>query len=588
MRTELSATLTAPREGRFLLAQALCGTMAALLVLSWLTTEHFLPWVSWHAEVLSFFAVFLGALTVIVGKLKSQKPHPIRVPVSAAPFALIGAVAIVQVFTGLITFSGDALVVCFYFALCITCLIAGFNTEVAPQVDGRSFIQAGWPSTNWLAFALVFGSLASVLVASAQVFDLWEHSGWIVRMPDLRRPGGNLGQPNQLATLLVMGVAGVTFLHVSGKLNGWICGMILLVLGAGLALSESRTGVLGLMVLLLWWQLKRRAVASHVSAWAGPVVGVGFLTLYFFWPHLLNSMQISNGNAEHRFTNGDLRLAMWSQLLEAVWLRPMLGWGIMEVAEAHNSVAHGHTINNPFSYSHNLVIDLGVWMGLPIAFLLTAAASVWLWRRSKAVSHLTPWFCLAVAVPLVTHSMLEFPFAYAYFLAPTLYLLGVLEASVGARPLLQIGSRTAFLALLSIGAVLAWSLVEYLAVEEDFRIVRFEQLRIGKTPEGQHRPNVVLLTQLGALLSGSRVALEPSMSASSLQQLKNLALRYPWIATQYRYAVALALNGEQQEATRQFQIIRWQRGEKVYATLKREVDELAKERYPMLRALRLP
>jgi len=558
------------------------------LVLSWLTTEHFLPWVSWHAETLVFLVVFVLAWTATVACWRSAPSHRVRVPLLALPFGIFGVVALVQILTGVMTFWGDVVVVWFYAALCITCLILGFNTGPAPEAELGGKRATSWSPVEWLALAFVVGSIASVVIAFAQVFDLWEYSAWIVRTPDLRRPGGNLAQPNQLATLLVMGIASVAFLHLSGRLAASASVVVVLFVCAGLAATESRSGVLGLITLALWWQLKRRAVASALSRWVAPAVGLGFLAMFIAWPHLLDWMQLLEGRAESRFSQGDLRLAMWTQLLEAAWQRPWWGWGILEVAKAHNSVAHAHAINNPFSYSHNLVIDWAVWMGLPIALALTSVTAVWLWRRLRAVNQLTPWYCLAVAAPLATHSMLEFPFAYAYFLAPVLFLLGVLEASLGVKPVLDVGLKPMLAALLVLSAAMLWSVAEYFAIEEDFRIVRFEQLRIGHTASDHHRPDVIVLTQLGALLSGSRVELRPNMPPEDMEQLKQLALRYPWVATQYRYAMALALNGQQQEAIRQFQVIRWQRDEKLYQKIRKEISELARGRYPQLRTLNLP
>lgn len=586
MQTRFLRTWKAPREGRFSLAGPLSGAAAVLLVLSWMTTEHFPPWVSWHSEVAAFAAVFLLAWTAIAVDVRRRTSRSIQIPLLVAPFALISAVAMVQALTGVMTFWGDAIVVGFYMAMAITCVVLGYNS--ASWRAGSDIPNATqWRPPAWLALAFVIGSLASVVVAFAQLFELWEYSAWIVRMPDLRRPGGNLGQPNQLATLLVMGVASLAYLHVAGKVSGRLSALILVVLCAGLAVTESRTGALELMALLLWWQLKRRAIARHVSPWLAPVVALGYVALFAMWPHLLNVLQLTNAEAANRFTQGDVRVAVWSQLLEAVWQRPVWGWGILEVAEAHNAVADAYLVSNPFSYSHNVLIDWAVWMGLPIALLLAGTAGLWLWRRARATTDLLAWYCLAVAVPLITHSMLEFPFAYAYFLAPVLYLMGVLEAALGVRSRLRLGIGTAGVALLLLSTALVWSVVEYLAIEEDFRIVRFEQLHIGKTPEGQRRPDVFLLTQLGALLAGSRIELKPDMPPEQLEQLKKLALRFPWIATQYRYAVALAMNGNQQEAVRQLQVIRRQQDEKLYAKIKHELGALA-GRYPELRTLKLP
>lgn len=588
MLRAFSHDLKTPRTGRFSLEQALAAGGAALLALSWLTTEHFPPWVSWHSEALAFFAVFLVAWTAAVACWRETPSQSVRLPLLALPFALFGAVALAQILGDVMTFWGDVLVVWFYAALCVTCLILGFNTAVASDTGPASGDSAPWGAPVWLALAFVVGSIASVIVACAQVFDLWEHSAQIVRMAELRRPGGNLGQPNQLATLLVMGIASTAFLHLSGKFTGRVTVLILLVLGAGLAATESRTGVLGLGALLLWWQLKRRTIADNVTPWAAPTAGLIFVAMFLAWPQLLNSMQLLEGRAQSRFSQGDVRLAMWSQLFEAVWQRPWWGWGIAEVAEAHNSVAHAHAVNNPFSYSHNLLMDWAVWMGLPLAIALTLVTALWLWRRARAARELTPWYCLAVAVPLATHSMFEFPFAYAYFLAPVMFLLGVLEASLRIKPLLRISPMLAVVPLSLVSVAMLWSVSEYFAIEEDFRIVRFEQLRIGRTQSDHRRPDAVLMTQLGTLLSGSRVDLKPNMAAEEMDQLKKLALRYPWVATQYRYGLALALNGEQMEAIRQFQVIRRQRGEKTYQSIKREIAELPRSRYPQLGTLVLP
>ena len=588
MQTGFLQNLKAPRKGRFSFASAICFTGALLLVLSWLTSEHFLPWVSWHAEVLAFAATFMVALGLTVTGLRSARTFRIRLPLLVVPFAFLGTIALVQVLAGTLTFRGDAIAFCFYMALGIACVVLGFNTGSQPALSIEPVKPARWDPPSWIALAFVAGSIASVIVALAQVFELWEHSAWVLRMPELRRPGANVGQPNQLASLLVMGVASVAYLHVSGRLGRTLAALLVLVLCAGLAISESRSGALGFMALLVWWQWKRKAVANQVSFWAAPAVAAVFITLSLAWPQLLNALQLTDSQAANRFTQSDLRMAMWSQLLEAIWLKPWWGWGVLQVPEAHNAVAHAHRVNNPFSYSHNLILDLAVWMGVPMAVGLTIVAIGWAVRRSRAVDRLLPWFCIAVAVPLATHSMLELPFAYAYFLAPVLYLLGLLEASMQARGFAGVGSRTAAATLAVVACLMFWSVIEYLSIEEDFRVVRFEQLRIGKTPEHQQKPNVVLFTQLGALLDGSRITLEPGMSPEKLELLRRLAMRYPWVATQYRYALALALNGNPAEAARQFQVIRWQRDEKLYASIKRELAELARTRYPQLRSLALP
>jgi hypothetical protein len=258
------------------------------------------------------------------------------------------------------------------------------------------------------------------------------------------------------------------------------------------------------------------------------------------------------------------------------------------VAQAHNAVAHSYAVSAPFSYSHNVVLDLVLWVGLPLAGVLLLVTGAWLWRRVRAANQLLPWYGLAVALPLAVHSMLEYPFAYAYFLAPVMFALGAVEASLGVKPLLRMGIKPVAVLLLATTAVLAWSVVEYLKIEEDFRVARFVSLRIGSPPPGHQRPKVILYTQLGVLLDDARITPTPNMSPEAMQLVKNAALHYPWSATQYRYAVALALNGNPVEAARQIQVMRRLWGEQLYDGVKKQINELAASKYPELRQLSLP
>jgi O-antigen ligase len=555
-----------------------------LFVLSWLVPLHFPPWVSWHSEAVAFFAVFLLGWSGLVRVLRAAGPRTVALPVMALPFIGFALIAALQRAIGLMPFWGDVWAVWFYMALCVTCLMLGF-AAASPSAQPRATADSSAPFTL-LATALLVGALASTVIAFTQVFSLLEHSEWIARMPDLRRPGGNLGQPNHLATLQVMGLASLVFLYESRKLGGIASGSILIFLGIGLAATESRTGLLAVFVLVLWWLAKRRHFGSRTPAWVAGVVGGGFALSFWAWPTLLNSMLFSyQGGAN---TSPRLRLEVWQQLLEAVALRPWWGWGIHEVAQAHNAVAHSYAVSAAFTYSHNIVLDLALWVGLPLAGVLVLVTCGWLWRRVKAVNQQLPWYGLALALPLAVHCMLEYPFAYAYFLAPVMFALGAVEASSGVKPLLRMGVGPVAALLLATTAVLAWSVVEYLEIEEDFRVARFEALRIGSPPPGHQRPKVILYTQLDVLLDDARITPTPNMSPEAMQLVKNAALHYPWSATQYRYAVSLALNGNPVEAARQIQVMRRLWGEKLYEGVKQQINELAANKYPELRQLSLP
>ena len=557
--------------------------IAFVLGLGWLTPFHFPPWISWHAEALVFLAVFMAAWVSIV-RLPGQgaTARSIELPAIIWPFAVLALLAVVQRFTGLMTFWGDVLVVWFYAALCITCLMLGFAA-----VPGHTEKRGSDSPVMLLALALVVAGVASTVLALAQTFELWESSPWIARMPDLQRPGGNLSQPNHLATLLLMALASVVFLHESKKLSALPGALLVFVFGLGLAVTGSRAGMLGFFALLAWWLAKRSKIGSQTPPSVAAAVAAGFALLFGLWPRFYALVELS-GTAKLRLLDSGGRVQVWPQIVEAILEKPWWGWGIREVARAQNSVVHAYPFSLPFTYSHNLVLDLAIWLGLPLAAILVLAGGVWFWRRAVAANQLLPWYCLAVAIPLAVHSMVEYPFAYAYFLAPAMFLLGIMEATLGVPPVFRLKRPIAVAALFVTSALLLWSAVEYFRIEEDFRVVRFEALHIGQTPAGYKKPDVVLLTQLGALLEGGRITPRPGMSADELLLARNVALHYPWTATQNRYALALALNGQPAEAIRQLRVMRVFYGEKMYQEIKANWQALAKDKYPQLRELQLP
>lgn len=561
------------------------------LAASWMMPLHFLPWVSWHNEWLSFFAALLLAWRGLFEVARKKNSGALCFPVSTLPFLALAVIAALQMSVGLITFAGDALVIGFYLVLCLICLSLGAACgKKAIAVQARSGKTAGNQSdaaVTLMAFTLLAAAFISTVVALAQVFDLWESASWISRMPELRRPGGNLGQPNQLATLLLMGIASLVFLYESMMLPALAAALILFTLTTGLAATESRTGVLSFFVLVFWLYAKRRAVGFQLSTWVIALSTLSFVSLFWLWPVLISAMEMSGSGAAVN-TKPGTRLIVWPQLLDALELRPWWGWGIGRVSDALNAVAHAYATSEAFTYSHNILLDLALGVGVPLAAIGVLVTAVWLWRRIRAANQLLPWYCLAVTLPVAVHSMLEFPFAYAYFLAPVMFALGALEGMTGGRPAFRLGVIPVAAMLSITTAVMAWSVVEYMAIEEDFRVVRFEALRIGKTPSNYQRPHVFLLTQLDALLSGGRIVPKPDMTVAELDLAKKVAIRFPWPATQNRYALSLALNGHPDEAVRQLRVMRALHGEQTYAQIKKSWANLANEEYPQLRGLNLP
>jgi hypothetical protein len=337
----------------------------------------------------------------------------------------------------------------------------------------------------------------------------------------------------------------------------------------------------------VWCLVGRARAGLRIAPWVTAIAAAGFLALFWTWP-LLMSSSASFFPGSQVDTRPGMRLIVWPQLLEAVMLHPWWGWGLQGVSKAHNAVVSSYATSEPYSYSHNIVIDAALAMGLPLAAVFVLAAAAWTVRRISSARSLLPWYCLAATLPVAVHSMLEFPFAYAYFLAPVMFLVGVLASTSDGRPRLRVGAAPVASGLMLVTVLGLWSVIEYLRVEEDFRVVRFEWMHIGETPSDYVRPKVYLLTQLDAMLRVARLVPHPGMSADEMELAKQVALRYPWTATQNRYALSLALNGNSAEALRQLQVIKTMHGEGVYSSIRETWQKLATTKYPSLSRLDLP
>jgi hypothetical protein len=96
------------------------------------------------------------------------------------------------------------------------------------------------------------------------------------------------------------------------------------------------------------------------------------------------------------------------------------------------------------------------------------------------------------------------------------------------------------------------------------------------------------LTQLDALLYGGRIRPRPSMSEDEIDLARRVALRFPWPATQNRYALTLALNRKPEEAVRQLKVIRAMHGNASYDGIRDNWRELSNTKYPQLRTIDIP
>lgn len=549
------------------------------LTLAWLMPLHIPPWGTWHSEVPVFAGVLVaGTWAALAIGLRRGPVATVEMPTMMAALLAIAALTCLQAATGEVRFFGDAWIVTLYLVLCASAFLLGHQAMVEGRAERYS---------RSLAWTLLIAGLGCTVIALVQAFDVWDASEWIVRTPAFRRSGSNLGQPNQMATVVLMGAVSLMYLHETRRIGPVATAVVGAVLGLGLATTESRTALLAVGALATWWFC--RGYSSRISR-VSVVSAVAFVLLaYASWPPLLEAYHGQAGAELARVnTQIGFRTIVWPQLLEAAMQKPWLGWGVRQTSLALTSVVHAHPISEPYTYAHNIVLESILAFGIPITVLLLAGAALWLSRRWSARRTTLGWYCMALWVPLTIHALLEFPYAYAYLLAPAMLALGILDGTSSPVQAGRVPITVVIAGLAATWLLAAWSVRDYIEVEEDFRVARFEAGRIGVTPADYERPKVRLLTQLGALVEAARLLPEPGMSAEQVALAGEAAARWPWPALQNRYALALALNGQPSAAEKELRVILAMHGEASFHDIRLNWQTLQSGKYPQLGTLHMP
>jgi O-antigen ligase len=540
-----SSPLKAPRKGRFLFALALPLGMLGLVALAaaWAAPNHYLPWAGFHGEAAAFAALCCLAAA------RALDPQPLRMGAFAwLALPLVGLIA-AQWFAGKIAYGGDALLSAVYVT----------GASIAFWLGQNSAERRQWDPLRLLAIAVVAAAVLNVFIGVLQWHRLEQTLGIFAvdRGWDLR-VFGNLAQPNHLATLCLMGIVLAWWLRTEALLTRWQCVLLVSWLSLGLTLTESRAGLAGAVAVGLPFLWDRRHVkgarAFVASWWAGLAAG------HFLLPRL-NALLYLDPARTDQLASDNPRLVMWHQAMAAIADAPWVGYGWRQTMLALKQAAMKVPGTLATDYAHNVVLDVLIWVGIPLGALLVGALAFWLVRAWRRIADRRQLFLFAAAVPVLVHSQFEFPFAYAYFLFPVAWLLGALAASQQRQPATRspVPSglvRTGALLLLGAYAVLCTAIaLEYLEVEEDHRVMRFELRRLGKLPQGYEAPRLLLLTQLKELLELGRLEPRPGMSENTLNRLRLASERNAWATLDLTYVAALGLNGQPEEAARRLVLL---------------------------------
>lgn len=467
----------------------------------------------------------LAAAAVIVRSTGPVRWHGVAI-LAAALVAVPG----LQYAFGMVMFSGTAWVSTTYLVGFLLALLIGARWERASPgqlADG-------------LFFAVGVGAILSVGLQLHQWFaldllDIWSMGN------GYGRPFANLGQPNQLGTLLLWGILAMAWGLVRRRIGA---GTALLAVGYllfGVALTESRTAWLGLAILICASWFWRHLWPDRRWPWVATGLSVYFAVCVMLVAWL-------NGTGDPARISGEPRPVIWSLFVDAALRHPIFGYGWSQVGLADMTAAPDHpSLHNFFSHSHNLFLDLILWCGIPIGLFVSIYLIRWLWLRARAVRGAEDAVLLLFLFVVGNHAMFEFPLHYAYFLLPVGLVMGALNARLETRPALTLG-RWSVVAIWFISVALLGLIIrDYSRVETSYQNLRFEWAHIETKTHGD-LPDVLLLTQWRDFIRVARMEPTSGMSIDDLDLMRNITSIYPSALAFYKLAGALALNERPAEA----------------------------------------
>lgn len=288
---------------------------------------------------------------------------------------------------------------------------------------------------------------------------------------------GNIGQPNQFTDFISIGVVALCYLFFIGQINLLVFVLYALVFALAITFT-ARRGVLLYYVIMIFtagwvWLRNFKKAETGINYRKVLLVMVGFFvglilvqTLFPKIIALLNAHPESVSTGLNRFSEGQIgqstyrRFYEWYKAIVLFVEHPLFGVGWYQypregiyimmterfMSIPQNMKLYTHCHNSLF----NIMAETGI-IGTVITVGYGLGYSIWLLlRRINTVQSL---FIVLLMIPILTHSFLEYPLWYAYFIVLLAIFLAFAPAKYSLKNSLAFkGVGTVIVALLMVFA----------------------------------------------------------------------------------------------------------------------------------------
>lgn len=428
---------------------AFAGLLAVIAIVPFAIPYAYFPVSKFYAESTSLIAgILLFALALW------NKPQLKFAPVAIASFAFAVFALIQPLFVHIYFVGNNYYVALLFFIMGLVAL------SITTMIDGDD--KALKNMMLVLCWSLVISATIQAVIAYLQYTGKAANwSDYILVSPDNPGDGsnifGNIGQPNQFTDFISIGVVALCYLFLVGQIN--LIVFIVYALLFSLAVTfTARRGVLLYYVIMLFtagWVWLRNLKDQEKSAQfkrVALVIGgifVGLILVQFAFPKFValisnNPSSVSTGierlsgdaigqSTYRRFYEWYKALVMFTQypFFGVGWYQyPREGIYIMLTEQfmyiPQNMKLYTHSHNSLF----NMLAETG-FIGTFITVIYGIGYSIFVLLRK--VRTLESLFAVLLMIPILTHSFLEYPLWYAYFMVLLIIFLAFAPAKYSLK-----------------------------------------------------------------------------------------------------------------------------------------------------------
>lgn len=537
----------------------------------WLIPTHSGPWASFYGDwaAACFLLPLLGwAFYRLRGRLEVTRVELL--------ISMVSVVPVMQAFLGVLIFQGEAVVSASFILLTALAFHLGRRTE---QMERERLVDS-------LFASFIIVSLFSMGIALYQWLAL---DGLGVLAPSKYIGGmrvvANVGQPNNLSTLFVLGCVGCWWGCARRKIDAWVAMLAAAFFILGIVLTGSRTGgaqLVFLAIVLVWWREPRFSARKLGAVF---VLSSWFVFLLYAVPALGGFLF---GAVGREVLSVGSRPQFWSMAIEGLLDGPWFGYGWNQVVMVHVSAAERYpALKEVMGHAHNFILDLLLWNGILLGGVLVAAIACWGVRQVMSIREESHGIILSAVGVFFIHAMLELPHLYLILLIPVGMLAGAASTYVGSHVVLTMSRYSLVLIAFVLGMGLVATFHDYREIEGNLAARKLFAARISgaEFPEPPRLLVLVALQQALELLDGEP---ERNMSKERLTAVRRAVLRYPSTSGLFRYAQASALNGNVNEAKWALQLICNLRGARICKAALSDWDIVANSGNPEMHSVALP